>query len=577
MYFKKQVSIRWGIVDLLAILGIAFALFYLFTDYEDLANWYLQKNPCFYRSASWTQSFFTPEVKKAGNLFALLLIFSCLIASYLSRKLELHVWSSVRAFLSTALSGRANRQALLLITLYATAVWVWGLRLIPYANDEVFSALNFANQSAWQIVSYYPLPNNHIFFNLLNHFVSGLSIDPVMSGKVISLFFYILLVFGNYLFLKRFIAGKWLLVPVLLVLSLQFMVWGFGHQARGYALYTFSGWLAFVTFYLYQLEHKDKLLVLNMLANIIGIWTIPSFLYFILFQGLAMMVFNVREQRINFRYWYFFLLTGLAIYIAYTPVLLFSGIRSLAGNGYVRPETMSTLELLRFFESCHTAYIQQCFGFACDIAWLRLLIFAFPVVLIFSIDKKIRLLGWLYLLLGFATIGAIVVMNRFPFNRNFSGHFHIALLLALLAIYHFSAVFSRPVVRHAYLIIFSCFCLCWVVNWFRFDQRAVNEQLYYYDIKGFNRKLSESDYTFDQVKSVYLSEESFQWYYILKASHQQLQVDRNACHFDMQDVCIIFKRDSLPRPEAYRLVIKEWDDYNIYEKKKDTGEKPIEK
>src|SRR5207247_1577156 len=103
--------------------------------------------------------------------------------------------------------------------------WFLGNAAAKPAYDEVFSAQNIAGVHPFQAASYYMLPNNHIFFNLLNGTLFHGATDKVASGRVLSLLCYLGLITALYCWIKKLTGNYLMTCIVTLVLATQFPTW----------------------------------------------------------------------------------------------------------------------------------------------------------------------------------------------------------------------------------------------------------------------------------------------------------------------------------------------------------------
>ena len=242
----------WGWVAGAALLlaGAAALLAYLFTPYPALRDWYLRRTPDLYRAAEWPRDFFTPATKAHGNLLAgLALVLLAALAGVGALG-----WRARRPAGPGAplrLFSRADRPWLAGLLGLAAGLWAWGATQVPPAYDEVFSAVYCAgNGSLFATWSYYMLPNNHVLFNLLNGGLFGwLHRLPwlVPTGRLLSGLAYA----GTLAAIYRLGAGltgrRGVGAGLAALAGLQYSLWGFGFQARGYALYALLHWVALGT------------------------------------------------------------------------------------------------------------------------------------------------------------------------------------------------------------------------------------------------------------------------------------------------------------------------------------------
>ncbi len=255
--------------------GIVFACSYLAHDYNYLISHYLHANGCFYRYQHWQREFFTPQAKVAGNWFCVSGIIVGLALVYQSALQWRHNRSEVPIRLSLNVSDVLAITGLWTIGL---AMWVWGFRSSPPAYDEVFSVVNCAGQGPGLSWSYYMIPNNHVLFNVLNSSLFGFMGDKIVSGRIISGLSHMCLIALLCNWLRRKTAHRGYAAIYCLVLILQFPVWGFSFQARGYAIYLLCAWASLIYLEQYIDTKRKEPLILYALAVATGFAVMPNML-----------------------------------------------------------------------------------------------------------------------------------------------------------------------------------------------------------------------------------------------------------------------------------------------------------
>ena len=225
------------------VLVMGFCAFYVSTGYYHLVSWYTGLNNCFYRHGQWTTDFFSNKTKDAGNLFCIPAFIIALAGAWLMiRKLKAG-YKRPTEYLEISLR-KADVAVAALLVLLSVVAWFWATTLAFPSNDEVFSAVNCAGLHPFQTVSYYMLPNNHLFYNFINNLLFHFVADKVASGRFLSLLFYLAIVLVTFSWLRGLLKSRWLAFLIVVALALQFPVWGFASQARGYELVTLASWLA---------------------------------------------------------------------------------------------------------------------------------------------------------------------------------------------------------------------------------------------------------------------------------------------------------------------------------------------
>ena len=311
------------------------SFFYLLSDYDSLVKWYLGLNDCFYRSSQWSADFFTRGIKSDGNMYSIIaIVLSSVGMFYVAwRKKKLPV-SEDRITVSLPKGDIPYVAACLVITFL---FWLLGNNASMPAYDEVFSARDIAGINHFQGWAYYVLPNNHLLFNLLNGSIFHFVKDKVVTGRILSLLGYWGVALSLLFWFKTIVANRLVALLVACTLSLQFFVWAFGFQARGYELYLLAEWGAFLSTFYYLQSGKQRWAVVGALCSLVGYCIMPSFLYFhtglLLFVVIYIALYKVPVRS----FWKYQVAALFACYLFYLPSLCFSGLAAITSNGYVLP------------------------------------------------------------------------------------------------------------------------------------------------------------------------------------------------------------------------------------------------
>lgn len=163
-------------------------------------------------------------------------------------------------------------------------------------NDELYTIMHFSSEGLKTTITDYHVPNNHIFFNVLNSIIpwpdpyNPLCARSVSFAAVLgALLLIVLFFYKNRYFLEGSLAFMALSVqPKFLHLSLQ---------ARGYGLLIFFSITLFISLTAYLKNPSNNKLTLIALATILGTWTVPSFVFF---AGPLLLVFflSTRQRKI---------------------------------------------------------------------------------------------------------------------------------------------------------------------------------------------------------------------------------------------------------------------------------------
>lgn len=551
---------RLVIICALPLVVAIYAIWYWSSDYGQLSHWYKGLNPYFYRAANWNTDFFTENVKLQGNWW-------CFAALLAASMWVLLIWRVPWPDTPKLNLKRKSAIEYAVIAIIGAVLSVLVSRHSVYAADEVFSAINFASLPSFQALSYYALPNNHLLYNFINGAIFSWSNNLVLTGRIVSLCCYIAVLWITWGFLKKWITSNWLRWPVLFILAVQFPVWGFSGQARGYELLLLCSMLSIITFWNYWVEQKPGNLLLHSVCNIAGMLTVPSYLYWwsgLLLAALLVMIWERRSDWIFIRA----SLAGAACTIIFfLPLLSFSGSAALTENKYVQAESVTTIYFLThlnaqnyfnglFYEwfCLSTNYVIT--GIA--IVFLPILIFFYP-----KNNKRYHALMILYFSMMIALLILLIIMKRMPFYRNLIAHGYLALMIIVITIV---PLFRNKYMRLGLIVILMMGTVFTAYK----NYNRMPDSLYYYGVNDKFTKLSECKTLFRPKCTVFLDDECFYWWYVLKVKYPENtpMIVHNRASFANLDYCIMPIDTLLPANEINYRLIERCDDFGIYELKK---------
>jgi hypothetical protein len=486
----------------------AYAVWYWNSTHSELAAWYRRLNPNFYRAATWETELFTPAVKSAGNGWCALALVAVLGWAFIKWKSEPLVFPKI------GLKKKELLAFLLLAILGFTATF-FPNRSAFYSSDEVFSAVNYASYPLFQTISNYTLPNNHIFFNALNHVLFFWSDDKVLTGRFISLFCYVAVLIFTWIFLKKWTSSIWLQCLILLVLSMQFPAWGFAFQARGYELVLLCSCISLGSFMAYFISRSTYYLPIHVICNAIGIMALPTYLYWWLGLLLASVVLQLISRKIDKAYIKYSLSGFVWSLILALPLLTFSGIRALADNRFVQQDASTWRFIMdtdfgQYFGGLFIEwYCLENAGLAMGAACLAL-----PAMLFIyhKNDPKYRVFGVAYYSIVFAFIFMAAIMSKLPFYRNLIAHGYLTLMTMIVAVL---PLFSSKKAR----FIFGAFLLLVATAFVYKNHGLVPNNLYYYNVEGDFNKLNRKALNPALSKAIYLDDEATYWWYVLRKKY----------------------------------------------------------
>lgn len=548
---------------------LLFCMFYLASSRERLIAWFFSLDDCFYRRGEWATVFFTPATKANGNYLAAAGITLCIgsIAYLLAAGRRIRYWQTSRR-LSIAYSA-SPWYGIVMMAAVISAYFSWHSAAPAY--DEIFSAVNCAELHPVQTLSYYMLPNNHIYFNLVNNIFFSWLHKPVGTGRFLSVIAYIGTLCVVFYWLRQQ-TGNWLpAMAALMPAALQFIVWGMAAQARGYELQLLCGWLSFITLLTWRQRRDTALLKVNTLCNVIGFAMVSSYLYYFLAQAffvLAIMFSDRKSASVLARY---MLVTICMVFLLYLPALCFSGIPAFTANRYVTPAYNSMSLFLPDFLNTMRSYINYCFSmlFGEDRA-PNFILFALPVALLFFKSKEKKQIGVFYLLIWVAFAVLTMRMRRVPFHRNLIVQLSLTMGIVVYTYYSLvtlatSLIRQAGVQRLAFGLLFIVPVCCYALFLAQSDKRDIGYCLYYNDANAiYNGHVNEVQWI-PSSASIGFSEECFYAYYLFRKDHP----NAHRCLSGTEEYYVKRKDDLMP-PDWYARYEK-WkdgsEDYEYYKKR----------
>lgn len=555
---QKVKYIRYFLIVLVPIVVAHFSIWYWSLDHQDLVVWYKDLNPNFYRSTDWGNTFFTPTVKSQGNWWCLVTLLATFIWAYI-------VWQYPCPKISKLKTTRKSVMIYGAIAIFAVIMSIIANAHSVYGTDEIFSALNFASIPLFQSASYYALPNNHILFNFINRLLFFWRDNLVYTGRIISLICYAITLCASWYFLKKFIKSYWITGGSLIIIALAFPVWGFSGQARGYEMLLLFSVLSLISFWEYWVENRKDRLLLYSVCNVGGILTIPTYLYWWVGLLLAALLFMVLNKKIDKAFIKTSLLSFIITLILSLPFLTFSGISAMSESRWIRHEDVDSLTFL--FQLNKTHYFNGLFGeWFCFLSpnvlyGLVLVLFPFILIILLKKDKRFRyfIISYFTLLIAFVLIA--VLMRKLPFYRNMIAHSYLVILFILITL---SVLFSTRILK-----MFLGVLILMAIPFFTYyNFKRIPEDLYYYGVTSYYNKLYGSKTEIKQNSTVYLDDESFFWWYVVRTKYidKGVRIDYNNFRFNNQDYCIVPINSSIPEDSSKYKLVEVCDDFNIFER-----------
>ncbi len=458
--------------------------------------------------------------------------------------------------------------ALLII---ACVLWYLGNKSTLPAHDEIFSAFNSAGIHPFQAASYYMLPNNHVFFNLLNGVLFHAATDKVVTGRFISLAAYCGVVVVVFYWFRAIVKNPWLALLISIALALQCPVWGFSFQARGYELYLLASWGMVISLFAWLQSANVSWLAINALCCCTGYFIMPSFLYLHVAQLLFVLLYMPFYKTKETMFWKYQLIAAGITYLLYLPLLCFSGLTALAGNGYVAPmsgfKQKSLGDFLQWMWPTFLSCVEHIFSNVhIGAASFNLVLFLVPLALLFKRKNKFSVLfGTFYLVAWLVFFVVVIAMRRMPFERNLICHYSLAFAGVILVLEWFiTAVAERTKLQLPMSIIFSATVCFFSYHFYTTNESFIKVTLYEHDINNTYNELSDGLDYIPPGSTVAFSDEGFFYRYVCL---------KNGCRISScptGDETYYVKQNYEPLPQAFAgnyEIAKTLGDHTIYKRK----------
>ena len=238
--------------------------------------------------------------------------------------------------------------AITFITLIAFCIRLFYVIKMPISYDEAWTYLNFTRRGFFASLSYYPAPNNHIFHSILTNITFYLPFTQTINLRLPNLLISSLSVVVFYFsFRKHFKDG--LALSLTIVYASLFPLIYYGYCSRGYSVILPAFIICFHGAVQIIKKHEDgnlqKYMTYMTLGAIVGVYTMPSFLYpcFAITSFLVAFFIYNKDHAHLLRLIAHSFIAIIIILGLYTPVFMVSGVDAVINNNFVKP--ISRLEV----------------------------------------------------------------------------------------------------------------------------------------------------------------------------------------------------------------------------------------
>ncbi|KOY87689.1 hypothetical protein AD998_17520 [bacterium 336/3] len=550
--------IAFVLLILLVCVGYQWHCFYV-NSYQTILKTYLVNHPDIYRHHLFGKQLFTPKTYQQAlvwllvgfNVTYLLKAFwwhyQTPIISHI-QKLSEDFKSIKKTFMNIFLAHTSTQKKMFIGLVGCVLIHqIYMYNTIFVAMDESFSWLYFASQGVSVTITHYPVPNNHVFYNLCSSFWNLLIIDDILAIRITALLSFWALWSMCYVYLYRKFNFSTAYVSSI-ILGLGFSQSVFSVQARGYMLCTFLIVLAFFCLLEYLEKRTSFYLFIFTIACILGFFTIPVFLFaMIAFYGYLLWQFFQKRHQDTFQTFFVVGLIVMAcVFLLYLPILVYSGKNALFGNENVSPTSYDSHKFFTYIlPIAFRESIIYVFSIPKYVAFTGALFVTIAGFYLFKNRKKLHLplfyeKFWSFIAVSLFTAGIVIcIMRAFPFYRVWT--YYAVFLSFMLGIVLSQWMQTFVNIR---LILFLVLIFIFSFTQFHREIEDFYEPQSYIHHKKIEKEIREC---IESKKTIHSSEEAFYVRFWLKYHNAENLLKENPCSAE-----IIIQDVQYPPPICYK-------------------------
>jgi hypothetical protein len=320
--------------------------------------------------------------------------------------------------------------------------------------DEVFTYLYFVKRGFFVTITYYPGPNNHIFYSVITWLMQPFFSDPFYLMKIPSFIMSIIFSAILFLFLKKHFSFNSSALGMI-VFSLAGCYFMYSISGRGYALMTGFTMIAFfVTLEIISGRNEKFLWHAYVAASILGFYTMIIFLYPLVSMALAMISSYIQRKSSGWikPFLYYHLIIIVGVLFLYMPVFLVSGVSSVVSSGW-----MIKLDWPEYFNAL-PSFINGAFSYILNIEEGASVVGIIIILISLFILFKMKRQNWRLLILFFFVTPLILLMIQrvIPYDRVWTYMIlPLSLCLVIIIEFLFSLTEKYKLEKSVFVFLFS--------------------------------------------------------------------------------------------------------------------------
>ncbi len=445
------------------------------------------------------------------------------------------IWNFIAACLSYI---QKNSYALYVDFISTEIKWILLLPFIssiffavymPVSYDEAWTYLQFTSKSPISSLCYYPAPNNHVLHSLITNGTRYIPfLTPLLCLRISSIVVSFITGLLCFSFVKKYYSTN-IALFITGVSNMLFMSVYYSYMSRGYGLITFFFILSmYAAFNIIYKGDKIKYWMCFAISNLLGFFTMPSFLYAFVILNVIILINN----RLNIKKQFVFnLITLFGVALLYTPIIILNGADAIINNRFVVPiSRLEVLDQIMFFIS---QTITDIFGFNYLVVLAALFI---SVCLLIKYRMMFELkLAVVFVIFPFLLL---IVHSVIPFSRTFNYYGFVLVFLIGVPYFKLAEKISAAYILCITLLIQVCFFVNFYLNIKEHEEFNVT----YHEIN--NQIVGNHSYFFSTVlfETNFMFENETKGYSMSKAEFHFPQIDVDADTLTGFDYYIIDKK-----------------------------------
>lgn len=462
---------------------------------------------------------------------------------------------------------RPTRTCLLIILALQTIIFFYFLLTIPFHYDEAWTYLYFTRKGFYTTLTFYPIPNNHILYNLVAGVFDILPLSPEITTRLPSYFASLVATWYFFKIAQLYFTDFTALITTALFAS-AYPVVLYSIEARGYGFVVcFTVLLLYAALRLIREPDSRRYRNLYIFSLVAGMYSMPSFLYgAIVISGTLFFHHLIKKQALK-PFLIDHLLASVLVLLLYAPIIHFNGTEKLTQPGGFNRVT--TTELTKLLPILMPAVLHFLTG--TNKTSLLLLVLLIPIGIWFTRisreDSRFLVITSLVLLIS--PVAILYINPVLPYARTWV---YLIIPLVLLVGCLITILTHYLPFRKYPFALTSCLILLLSIAGYRNFQSLHKEQFAIdYSILSTFQKIKDN---IDQIKSIgytgasleFYAAEDLQFQCIKRKPHVSPKMDNKTAITYSEDV-LVLAPDPLRHLDQYEAIGTDGRNYTLYRHK----------